>query len=207
MTTDGSRWNRYIAFEGVEGAGKSSVAAAVAERLRASGIDVLEVREPGGTSVGEAVRAILLDGEQHPLPRAEAALFASARAQLIAERVRPALEAGRWVVSDRSAYSSLAYQAGGRGLPMDEVRTLNDIAIGGLWPTTVFLLRIESDQGLLRQAVADRIGAESGAFFAQVVRTFDELAEAEPDRFDVVDATVGLDEVVEEVIARLASKR
>ncbi len=90
---------------------------------------------------------------------------------------------------------------------MDEVRTLNDIAIGGLWPTTVFLLRIASDQGLSRQAVADRIGAESGAFFAQVVRTFDELAEAEPDRFDVVDATVGLDEVVEEVIARLASKR
>ena len=197
----------YIAFEGVEGAGKSSVATAVAERLRSSGIDVLAVREPGGTSVGEAVRAILLDGDQHPLPRAEAALFASARAQLIAERVRPALEAGTWVVSDRSAYSSLAYQAGGRGLPMEEVRTLNDIAIGGLWPTTVFLLRVESDDGLARQAVADRIGAESGAFFADVVRTFDALAAAEPDRFEVVDAAVTLDEVVDDVMARLAARR
>ena len=111
---------RYIAFEGVEGAGKSSVAVAVVDRLRARGLDVVSVREPGGTDVGEAIRAILLEGREHPLPRAEAALFAAARAQLIAERVRPALEEGSWVVSDRSAYSSLAYQAGGRGIPLDE---------------------------------------------------------------------------------------
>ena len=197
----------YIAFEGVEGAGKSSVAAAVVDRLRSAAVDVLAVREPGGTSVGEAVRAILLEGEEHPLPRAEAALFAAARAQLIAERVRPALDAGRWVISDRSAYSSLAYQAGGRGIPMDEVRTLNDIAIGGLWPSTVFLLRIDPDHGLSRQAVADRIGAESGEFFADVVRAFDELAAAEPDRFEVIDAAAGLDEVVDEVMVRLEGRR
>ena len=194
---------KYIAFEGVEGAGKSSVAAAVADSLRSSGLDVVSVREPGGTSVGEAVRAILLEGAEHPLPRAEAALFAAARAQLVAERVRPALESGSWVVSDRSAYSSLAYQAGGRGIPMDQVRQLNDIAIGGLWPETVFLLRIDASHGLSRQAVPDRIGAETGAFFADVVAAFDQLAADEPDRFVVVDASRSFDVVVEEVLDRL----
>ena len=197
---------RYIAFEGVEGAGKSSVAAAVADSLRSSGLDVVSVREPGGTSVGEAVRAILLEGTEHPLPRAEASLFAAARAQLVAERVRPALESGSWVVSDRSAYSSLAYQAGGRGIPMDEVRQLNDIAIGGLWPGTVFLLRIDASDGLSRQAVPDRIGAETGAFFADVVAAFDQLAEDEPERFVVVDASRSFDVVVEEVLDGLRTR-
>ena len=194
---------RYIAFEGVEGAGKSSVAAAVAENLRSTGLSVVSVREPGGTGVGEAVRSILLEGTEHPLPRAEAALFAAARAQLVAERVRPALESGSWVVSDRSAYSSLAYQAGGRGIPMDQVRELNDIAIGGLWPETVFLLRVDASDGLARQAVPDRIGAETGAFFADVVAAFDQLAAAEPERFVVVDASRSLDAVVGEVLERL----
>ena len=194
---------RYIAFEGVEGAGKSSVAAAVADNLRSTGLSVVSVREPGGTGVGEAVRSILLEGTEHPLPRAEAALFAAARAQLVAERVRPALESGSWVVSDRSAYSSLAYQAGGRGIPMDQVRELNDIAIGGLWPETVFLLRVDANDGLARQAVPDRIGGETGAFFADVVAAFDQLAAAEPERFVVVDASRSLDAVVGEVLERL----
>ena len=194
---------RYIAFEGVEGAGKSSVAAAVADHLRSTGLSVVSVREPGGTGVGEAVRSILLEGTEHPLPRAEAALFAAARAQLVAERVRPALESGSWVVSDRSAYSSLAYQAGGRGIPMDQVRELNDIAIGGLWPDTVFLLRVDANDGLARQAVPDRIGGETGAFFADVVAAFDQLAAAEPERFVVVDASRSLDAVVGEVLERL----
>ena len=199
----GSGHPPYLAFEGVEGAGKSSVAHAVVAHLRETGIPVVAVREPGGTEVGEAIRHILLSGEHHPRARSEAALFAAARAQLIAEIVLPALEAGSWVVSDRSAYSSLAYQAGGRGLPVEEVRRLNDIAIGGLWPSQVFLLRVEAEAGLGRQAVADRIGTESAAFFDDVVGAFDALAAAEPNRFEVVDADRPLADVVADVLDRL----
>lgn len=118
----------------------------------------------------------------------------------MAEIVRPALDEGSWVVSDRSAYSSLAYQAGGRGLPLEDVRTLNDIALGGLWPSTVVLLRVDAEDGLARQSVADRIGGESGAFFADVVETFDALADAEPERFVVVNARQPLDSVIADVL-------
>jgi len=194
---------RYIAFEGVEGAGKSSVASAIERQISQSGDRVVRVREPGGTPVGERVREILLSGDVHPLARSEAALFAAARAQLVAEVVVPALTAGSWVVSDRSAYSSLAYQAGGRGLPMEEVRQLNDIALGGVWPATVVLLRVDTTDGLARQSDPDRIGGESEQFFDDVVAAFDALAAAEPNRFIVVDATQPLSTVISEVTHRL----
>jgi len=199
MTDRSIDLSRYLAFEGVEGAGKSSVAGAIAKRITRTGGQVVRVREPGGTPVGERVRDILLSGEAHPLPRSEAALFASARAQLVAEVVVPALEAGSWVISDRSAYSSLAYQSGGRGLPLDDVYRLNDIALGGVWPSTVVLLRVGTTDGLARQSDPDRIGGESEAFFDDVVATFDALAAAEPERFIVVDATQPLDAVISEV--------
>jgi dTMP kinase len=199
--TDLSR--RYIAFEGVEGAGKSTVARRVTEYLESKGGRVTFVREPGGTEVGERVRVILLGEGEIPSPRAEAALFAAARAQLVANVVRPALESGKWVLSDRTAYSSLAYQAIGRGLDLDEVRTLNDIAIGGLWPGTVVLLRLDAEDGLKRQAVDDRIGGEAAEFHRAVADGFDVLASAEPDRFVVVDATRPIDDVVADVVGRL----
>ena len=195
--------SKYIAFEGMEGAGKSTVVRRVADHLRERGFDVVTVREPGGTGVGEAIRSILLDGGLVPLARAEAALFAAARAQLIAEVVLPALERGAWVLSDRSAYSSLAYQAGGRGLPFDEVRRLNDIALGGTWPDVAVLLRIDRASGLERQANGDRIGDEDAAFHDAVVGAFDALAMLEPDRFVVVDAARGIDDVVRDVLERL----
>ncbi len=194
---------RYIAFEGVEGAGKSTVADRVAAHLESQGHTVVRVREPGGTDVGEHIREILLDGEHTPVPRAEAALFAAARAHLVAERVVPALEAGSWVISDRSAYSSLAYQAAGRGLSLDEVRRLNDIAIGGVWPGVVVLLRTDPRTGLSRQEVGDRIGNESDAFHRTVADAFDALAAGEPDRFVVIDASEPLERVVEDVLAAL----
>jgi dTMP kinase len=194
---------RYIAFEGAEGAGKSSVVAMVGERLAARGDRVVTVREPGGTPVGEAVRSILLDGHLHPGARSEATLFAAARAQLVSEVVLPALEDGAWVLSDRSVYSSLAYQAGGRGLPLDEVRTLNDLALGGVWPHRVVLLRVDRSVGLGRQDSGDRIGDESEEFHDAVVEAFDALAAAEPDRFTVVDATRGIDEVGDTVMVAL----
>jgi len=194
---------RYIAFEGVEGAGKSTVVAHVAEHLKDMGVAVVLVREPGGTNVGEHIREILLGGEHQPGARAEATLFAAARAQLVVEKVTPALESGSWVLTDRSAYSSLAYQAVGRGLDLEEIRQLNDIALGGVWPDTVILLRLEAEAGLSRQEVGDRIGDEPGAFHARVAEAFDMLAEREPDRFVVVDASAPPEEVVARVIAAL----
>ena len=187
---------RYIAFEGIEGAGKSTVANRVADHLRTSGVDVVAVREPGGTLVGERIRKILLEDDDGPVPLAEAALFAASRAQLIHDVVKPALAAGSWVLSDRSAYSSLAYQAIGRGLGLERIRELNHIAIDGVWPDRVVLLRLAATDGLARQAVDDRIGGEGEAFHRSVADAFDQLAADEPDRFVVVDATMTIDEVV-----------
>jgi len=194
---------RYIAFEGVEGSGKSTVARLVADYLTNAGKRVVHVREPGGSQVGEKIRDVLLTMDHDVVPRAEAALFAASRAQLIAESVFPALADGAWVVSDRTAYSSLAYQAGGRGLPLDEVWTLNDIALGGVWPDVVVLLRLEPGAGLGRQLDADRIGNEGVAFHQKVAEAFDRLAASEPDRFIVVDASRSVEEVLESVIEGL----
>lgn len=194
---------RYIAFEGIEGAGKSTIARRVSEYLSARGESVVLVREPGGTRTGEKIRAVLLTMDHDVAPRAEAALFAASRAQLISEAVSPALAEGSWVLSDRTAYSSLAYQAGGRGLPLDEVWTLNDIALGGVWPDVVVLLRLEPDAGLSRQQDGDRIGNEGFDFHMKVASAFDDLAAAEPDRFVVVDASLAIDDVVAAVIAGL----
>jgi dTMP kinase len=186
----------YVAFEGIEGAGKSTVASGVAELLDDGIRRVVRVREPGGTSTGERIRSILLDGVHSPGLWAEALLFAAARAQLAEEVIGPALDAGAFVVSDRSVYSSLAYQGGGRGLGIDRVRAVNAPGLGPVWPQLVMLLRVDPDTGLERQHVADRIGAEGVAFQARVAAAFDELADAEPDRFLVIDATQPLDEVV-----------
>lgn len=194
---------RYIAFEGVEGAGKSTIAKRVADHLEAAGETVLLVREPGGTEVGEKIREILLLTDHHITPRAEAALFAASRAQLVAEIVAPALAEGGWVLSDRSAYSSLAYQAGGRGLGLDEIFDLNDVALDGVWPDLVVLLRIEPGVGVARQSEGDRIGNEAAIFHEKVAQAFDDLAEEEPDRFLVVDASLPEDDVVDAVISYL----
>ncbi|GMQ92678.1 MAG: dTMP kinase [Acidimicrobiia bacterium] len=187
---------RYVAFEGIEGAGKSTIAQRVADHLRTSGENVVLVREPGGTEAGERIRDVLLTTEHDVAPRTEAALFAASRAQLVAETVSPALAKGAWVLSDRTAYSSLAYQVGGRGLPVDEVFELNDIALGGVWPDVVVLLRIAAGAGIARQRQGDRIGSESAQFHERVAQAFDDLAAGEPDRFIVVDASLSVDEVV-----------
>lgn len=207
--SDPSRFSgaRYIAFEGVEGAGKSTIADRISRHLVANGEIVVSVREPGGTEAGERIRAVLLTMDHDVTPRAEAALFAASRAQLIAETVSPALARGEWVLSDRTAYSSLAYQAGGRGLPLDEVWTLNDIALGGVWPDVVILLRLEPDEGLSRQRDGDRIGNEGVEFHSKVAAAFDDLAAAEPDRFIVVDASMSVDDVVATVVSELELAR
>lgn len=187
---------RYLALEGVEGAGKSTVAARLAALVRATGRDVVTVREPGGTPAGERIRSVLLDQGSEVGRWTEALLFAASRAQLAGDVVGPALAMGSWVITDRSVYSSLAYQGGGRRLGIDAVRALNEPGLEGVWPEVVVLLRLDPDAGLQRQEIADRIGAEGLEFQRRVAEAFDEIAAREPGRFVVVDASAPLDDVV-----------
>lgn len=189
----------YIALEGIEGAGKSTIARYLADHLRSTGRDAVIVREPGGTPPGEGIRDLLLHGE-HLEPWTEALLFAAQRAQLVAEVVRPALAAGTWVISDRTVYSSLAYQGGARGLGVETVRSVNAAGLLGTWPELVVVLELEPTTGLSRQAVPDRIGAEGVQFQQRVADTFAALAETEPDVFRMVPADRSLAEVVASVI-------
>lgn len=194
--------NRYVAFEGIDGAGKSTVAGAVADALEEAGERVVRVREPGGTPIGERVRQILLGGMEQA-PWTEALLFAAARAELAAETIAPALADGAWVIGDRSVYSSLAYQGGGRGLGIDEVRRVNEAGLGGVWPDLIVLLEAAPETAVGRQADPDRIGAEGVAFQSTVAAAFADLAAEERDRFLVVDASGHLDEVVEAIVSYL----
>jgi len=194
---------RYVAFEGIDGAGKTTVATRVAAGLRSRGFDVLSVREPGGTPTGEAIRGILLGLGGVVGDWAEALLFAAARSQLAAEVVGPALATGRAVVSDRSVYSSLAYQGGARGLGIEEVRRVNAAGLGGVWPETVVLLRVDPGRGFAREEEANRISEAGLAFQVKVAEAYDRLAADEPGRFVVVDAGTGLEAVVAEAEAEV----
>ncbi|MFQ5967135.1 MAG: dTMP kinase [Acidimicrobiia bacterium] len=196
----------YVALEGIEGAGKSSIAPAVVEGLLAGGHPSILVREPGGTPTGESIRSILLGQESVLDAWTEALLFAAQRAQLASEVIGPALAEGTSVVGDRSVYSSLAYQGGARGLGVDIVRTVNRAGLGNVWPSLVVLLAIDPALGLARQAVPDRIGAQGVEFQRRVAAVYETLAATEPERFILVDAARAHEDVaarvVEEVLAR-----
>jgi len=196
----------YIALEGIEGAGKSTVANRLADLLDDGARRLVRVREPGGTAAGERIRRVLLDTGSVLSPWAEALLFAASRAQLARDVVGPALEAGSWVISDRTVYSSLAYQGGGRGLGIDTVRALNEPGLEGVWPELVVLLRIDPEAGLARQEVADRIGGEGLAFQARVAAAFDEVAASEPERFLVIDASQDIAGVIDQVLAGVLAR-
>jgi dTMP kinase len=183
---------RLITIEGVDGAGKTTLADGLAQLLAAGGVNVELLREPGGVELSERIRALVKDPALRVDPRAEALLYAAARAQLVAEQLRPLLEAGDWVLLDRFVDSSLAYQGAGRGLGVAEVRRLNEFGTGGLMPDRTLLLRIDAAAGLARVAGrpedADRLEREEAAFFDRVAQAYDELAAAEPDRIAVIDA-------------------
>lgn len=196
----------YVAIEGTEGAGKSTFAAALAVRLDDGRRPVLAVREPGGTPAGERIRALLLGGTTELAPWTEALLFAAARAQLVKDVVNPALEAGSIVLTDRSVYSSLAYQGAGRGLGVEEVRAINERGLEGVWPEVVVLLKVDPTTGMSRQRVADRIGAEGIAFQSAVAGAFEALAKAEPARFIVVEADRQVDSLVDDVYEELVQR-
>ena len=180
---------RFIAFEGGEGAGKSTQARLLAEALRARGIDVLLTREPGGTPGAEAIRRLLLDppGEGWQ-PTAEALLFAAARSDHVERAIRPALAAGHWVVCDRFVDSSRAYQGGAGGLPDETIVALHRLGSGGLLPDLTLLLEVPEEglvERLLRRdgSQTDAIGGRAATYHAEVTTAFSRLAEAEPDRF------------------------
>ena len=187
---------RFIAFEGGEACGKSTQSARLAARLGA-----VLTREPGGTALGGHVRALLLDRATGDIDaRTEALLLAADRAQHVAEVVAPALAAGRHVVSDRSAGSSLAYQGYGRGLPLEEVRQLSTWATGGVWPDLIVLLDVPAAVSAARaSATLDRLEAEGGGFHDRVAEGFRALAAADPTRWVVIDGTGSVEAVAARV--------
>ncbi len=187
---------RWIAFEGGEGSGKSTQA-----RLLSDQIDAVLTREPGGTIVGERIRTVLLDPSLPSMnERTEALMMAADRAQHVAERVRPSLAAGRHVVSDRSAYSSLAYQGYGRGLGAESIRALCAWATDDLWPDLAILLDVPPHLSAARmQAPPDRMEAAGDEFHLRVAEGFRQLVADEPQRWVVVDGQGSIAEVAERV--------
>jgi dTMP kinase len=187
----------FVTFEGVDGSGKSTQARLLAEHLGGEGRDVVAAREPGGTELGERVREILLGGGAVS-PWTEAALFAAARAQLVTEVIRPALDRGADVVCDRYIDSSLAYQGLARGLGVERVLELNLLVIGGLLPDRTFLLLVPLDQAAVRRGSnPDRIEREGDEFVARVDGAYRELAGIFAQRIVTVDATQPPQEVAE----------
>jgi dTMP kinase len=195
----------FVAFEGVEGAGKGTQIRLAQEWLEEQGADVLVTREPGGTEVGEQLRNVLLGHETgHLEPKTEALLFAASRAQLVMTVIRPALAEGKVVIADRYIDSSVAYQGWARGLGEQDVLTLNVWATQGLFPDLVILLHLEPEAGLLRSLEEpDRIEMEGGDFHAKVADAYLRIAEEHPERFVVVDADGPPDQVHDKVVEAL----
>ena len=191
----------YLAIEGGEGAGKTTVGTLLSRTLTERGEHVVNVREPGSTDLGQEVRRLLLHW-QDMTPWAEAMLYAAQRAQVVAEMVAPALARGSFVISDRSLYSSLAYQGAARGLGIGPVRIVNELAVGGLLPDLVVVLILDTRTGLSRQGDPDRIGGESHDFHQQVLDGYRALAAAEPDRVKLI-AVVDQPGAVAEQILKL----
>jgi dTMP kinase len=195
----------FVTFEGLDGSGKTTQAELLVEELRREGRDVVATREPGGTTLGEHVRSILLDGDEIS-PWAEAALFAAARAELVEHVIVPALKAGRDVVSDRYVDSSLAYQGIARGLGVDEVLELNRSATRGLLPDRTFLVLVDPEEALRRTRASDRIEREGVEFHRAVDGAYRELAQMFPDRILTVDGTLPPGEIAEQIRGRLRER-
>jgi dTMP kinase len=180
---------RLITIEGLDGSGKTTLCQGLAAALPEARL----LREPGGVELSERIRTLVKDPALEVDPRAEALLYAAARAQLVATLVRPLLEGGAMVLLDRFVDSSLAYQGAGRGLGVEAVRAINDFGTGGLVPDLTLLLRIEPAVGRARQSdrgeAPDRLELAGAAFFDAVARAYDELAAAEPERFRVLGAS------------------
>ena len=199
---------RLITIEGIDGAGKTTLAAALLDALKARGLDVLLLREPGGVSAAERIREVVIDPELHVTPRTEALLYAAARAQLVEEALEPLLRAGKWVLLDRFIDSSLAYQGGGRELGIDAVRTINEFAIRTARPDRTLLLLIDADLGRSRSRsraeAPDRLEREHNEFFNRTAAAYLQLAAEDPGRIRKIDATRPAGEVLAGALEQLA---
>jgi len=195
---------RYIAFEGLEGCGKSTHVTRLADALGGTA-----TREPGGTAIGASLRAAMLDASNTMLsPRAEALMMAADRAQHLDELVLPTLRAGKHVVSDRSAFSSLAYQGYGRMLDIDELKRFNNWAIAGNWPDLVVFIDVPLEQLLerLQKRELDRFEREDRAFFERIFTGFHTMAAADPNRWLVVDGTPPKDELAATILTQVCER-
>jgi dTMP kinase len=196
---------KLITIEGLDGAGKSTLAEALARELAGRGERVELLREPGGVEVSERIRALVKDPALTVSPRAEALLYAAARAQLVDELLEPLLAGGAIVLLDRYVDSSLAYQGAARGLGVEQVGEINRFATGGLQPDRTLLLRISPATGRARQAERaespDRLEGEDEDFFSRVQAAYDELAAAETGRIRVLDASLAPEQVLADALA------
>ena len=197
----------FIVFEGGEGAGKSTQQALLAQHLRHHGHTVVETREPGGTPAGEAIRAVVLDPQHADLDvRAEALLFAAARAEHARKVIRPGLAAGAIVVCDRYVDSSAAYQGVARGLGADVITEISMWATSGLRADLTVLLDVDPERGLARVSDPNRLEAEPLTFHDQVRQAFLDIASANQDRYVVIDAHQSVDEIARHIAARIDSE-
>ncbi|NNM75418.1 dTMP kinase [Sphingomonas sp. ID1715] len=201
---------KFITLEGGEGVGKSTQARRLADALRARGLDVVLTREPGGSDGAEAIRGLLLEGEgdRWSMP-SEALLFAAARADHLAKTIRPAVQAGKWVVCDRFLDSSRAYQGIAGGLGDDNVLRLHAIGSGGVLPDRTLVLDLADEEAAARAHArdggsSDRIGGRDPDFHAEVVAAFREFARQDPDRVRLVDASGSAEQVTERLLGQLA---
>lgn len=201
---------RFITLEGGEGVGKSTQLKALAALLRARGLSVIETREPGGSKGAEAIRELLLHGEGDAWSaRAEALLFAAARSDHVSRVIRPALDAGQWVLCDRFIDSTRAYQGGGSGLSDEDIMALHRVGSEGLLPDRTLLLRLDPMVAEARRSAralerADRFEDRQRDFHAKVVAAFDALAAAEPDRFRSINAEGQASEVTSRLFDAVA---
>jgi dTMP kinase len=198
---------RLITIEGLDGAGKSTLAAALAEALKRRGVRVELLREPGGVGLSERIRELVKDPSLKVGARAEALLYAAARAELVQERVAPLLRDGAFVLLDRFVDSSLAYQGAGRELGIEQVRAINLFATGEITPDRTLLLAIAPSTGRARQdargAEPDRLERESERFFQAIASAYEELARSEPQRIRAIDAEQTPERVLEQALAAI----
>jgi dTMP kinase len=203
---------KLITVEGLDGAGKSTLVEALGNEVAARGCKLETLREPGGVELSERIRSLVKDPAHAVAPRAEALLYAAARAQLVEERVKPLLQEGTIVILDRFVDSSLAYQGAGRHLGIGEVRAINLFATGNLQPDRTLLLRISPAAGRARQQGrrdegehegGDRLEREDERFFAAIADAYEELAQVEPERIRVIDSSQPPEQVLREALAAI----
>lgn len=197
----------FITLEGPDGSGKSTMAGLIGEYLKDQGVDHVITREPGGTAIGEKIRGIIIDRENINMgPETEALLFAASRAQHVHEKMLPSVEEGKVVVCDRFLLSSLAYQGVGRGLGIQEVKSINEFGLRGMTPDLILFFHVDPEVTLLRKTKegGDRLEEEGGAFHREVYEGYMTLLKMYPDNVVVIDAEKSVEEVYAQTIAALA---